>query len=71
MKKETKLEQTILDISSLVEQEEKRLNTLKKDKREKKVMDKDAIAVKNGIIRGLKMALVLCNCHAGTIKPMK
>jgi hypothetical protein len=71
MKKETKLEQTILEINSLVEMQEKRLVTLKKDKRGKKVMDKDAIAVKDGIIRGLKMALVLCNSNSGKILPMK
>jgi len=71
MKKETKLEQSILEINCLVETQEKRLETLKKEKREKKVMDKNAIAVKEGIIRGLKMALVLCNSNSGKIKPMK
>jgi len=71
MKKQTKLEQSILEINCLVEMQEKRMKELKKEKRGKKVMEKDAIAVKDGIIRGLKMALVLCRCNADIIKPMK
>jgi hypothetical protein len=71
MKKQSKLEQSILEINCLVEIQEKRMKELKKEKREKKVMNKKDIAVKDGIIRGLKMALVLCNCNAGIIKPMK
>ena len=71
MKKQSKLEQSISEINCLVDINEKRLKQLKKEKREKKVMDKESIAVKDGIIRGLKMALVLCNCNAGIIKPMK
>jgi len=71
MKKESKLEQSILEINGLVKFQEIRLKALKKDKASKKIMNTDAIAVKEGIIRGLKMALVLCNCNSGEIKPMK